>query len=175
MHNLAIYLRRFLVTGSTLLIAVLATYLYQLALRWNPILLLSLFLPLCFGFAMAVIGLRITATLQTKSTVVALLIGLTVGLLGVYGKHRMQYEHDLSVIATDYADDNQTPAELKFEIRRQLPLIPYLKERSEIGFQISRRGRGIPISGWAIYAFWTVEAGIICVCTSAGSIAGTEM
>lgn len=123
-------------------------FVYQLSLLWIPIVYVNFLATICFGVAIGFIGNLTIKLGHCRNVILAMLIGCSLLLVGIFAKFWFQYLTSLSSLDPRFTD---------------LSFIEHLQLRVDDGIGIGRaRGGGAaPVSGIFIYILWLVEFGMV--------------
>ena len=161
-------------------IAIGLSYVYQLLLDWIPFIYVSFLLTIGAGVVLSVVGAVACSFGHCRNRGVGLIVGMLLTVAFIGGKFWFQFQASVPpnarAIVMELLEDEKF--DVKPEERKQLvedmvanqfTILNHLQARVDQGWQIGRRGQGIPVSGVFVYLVWLVELLIVLFTATSGT------
>lgn len=149
-------------------------YVYQLGLRWIPLIYVNFLLTWCMGMAIGKATQYVVVAGHVRNVALSLLVFAVLVVCGIGAKFGFQFMHARNVLAEHVSQ--LTQQELGIEDERQLDraelerireaivtgytFLDHIDDRVANGWHIGR-GAKAPVSGPIVYLVWVAELGII--------------
>ena len=150
-----------------LVLAIAASFVYQLGLYWIPLIYVSFLLTWFFGIGLGMAGAMIVKVGKVRNLAIAVLIGLSLTLAALAGKFYFQYQTMLGEAVTELKADPEfsklDDGHIRKFVKQNISFKRHIEARVEQGWQIGKPGRngGLPLTGPFVYLIWLIEFGIL--------------
>lgn len=142
-------------------------FLYELLLYWIPLIYITFLITIGFGFAVGVLGVLAINLGHVRNMAVGLMIGLLIGCGGIAAKYWFQYERFISIVADNLIAEENVDTEKRSALRKalkeEISFKDQIDDRVQRGWNLGKRGAGLPLSGVFVYLIWLIEFGIVVV------------
>jgi hypothetical protein len=150
-----------------ILISAAVAFLYELMLYWIPLIYVTFLITIGFGFALGLLGVLAINLGHVRNLAVGLIIGLLISCGGIAAKYGFQYERFISIVADNLMAEEKVDQEkrsaLREAIKEEISFKDQIDDRVQRGWNIGKRGAGLPIAGLFVYLIWLIEFGIVLV------------
>lgn len=139
----------------------LVAWLYQLAVRWIPIIYLNLLVCLGFGFLLGMIGVKAVKIGHCRSRLLATVLAAVLACGGVAGSWYWEYQNFRSLVIAEIQKEHPEAAReaIVLAVDTDVNFRAFVKLKAEHGWKVSSHGsEGSDFTGAPVYVVWGIEA-----------------
>ncbi len=145
----------------------LAGWVYQALVGWITFIFVKALITVGFAMLLAAMARLMLGQAKCRNRGVAILNAGLAALIAIGATHYYAYVWGTDEYAASAEVQAESPGMTGSNVRTSNGPWRYMQGRAEIGWQID--GDKSPITGFAVWAIWVIEAGIILVAVQAGA------
>jgi hypothetical protein len=138
-----------------------ASWVYQLAMHWIPLIYLNLLICGGFGAGLGWAAMWAIKKGHCRNRAIALLLAVPVVGVALAGSYYWEYSRFISDVRDNVAKEKQIEL-TNDQVRAELPFGKFIELKVDEGWTVSNHGSGgAKMNGFMVYVIWTLEGLIL--------------